>query len=457
MDDMQIPKTETILKRKEKALFFVVNFGNIPIMTLIGGFLLIFYTDVVGLDPGAIAIIFLITRIIDAFNDPILGYIIDHLPKTKWGRFRPYIVLGSMICAINYIILWLGPALAPSGKLLIAFISYIFLGITFDLMDIPLNSMIPVMSETGKDRDSLSLIKSLAYTFGSILFYGITVPLVSSFPTPIIGYIVLIVSSSAFVFLVSTVGTLGIRERIEPINKEKYKLKELFKILSAKPVSVHFSSSLINSISSGASVAAAIYFVTYVVKIPGLVTIFVILLVLGRLIGFPLGKPILNKYGKKYTIVIGSFITNITLFFILLVDSSNLTMIFIIYTISGIGGGFNMIVGYGLQADNTDYVEWKQGKRAEAVIASLVSFTNKAGLGIGAAFVGIILSLTGYVPNIDQSPLAIQGIYWAFIIMPAMLGLISGLIILFFYPLTREINTKIMLSLNELRHQNSEK
>jgi len=457
MDDMQISKIESILKLKEKASFFVVNFGNIPIMTLISGFLLIFYTDVVGLEPGAVAIIFLITRIIDAFNDPILGYIIDHLPKTKWGRFRPYIVLGSMICSINYIILWLGPALAPNGKLLIAFISYIFLGITFDLMDIPLNSMIPVMSETGKDRDSLSLIKSLGYIFGSILFYGLTIPLVSSFPTPLIGYIVLIVSSSAFVFLVSTIGTLGVRERIEPISKEKYKLKELFKILSAKPVFIHFSSSLTNSISSGASVAAAIYFVTYVVKIPELVTVFVILLVIGRLIGFPLGKPILNKYGKKDTIVIGSFITNIPLFFILLVDPSNLIMIFIIYTISGIGGGFNMIVGYGLQADNTDYVEWKQGKRAEAAIASLVSFTNKAGLGIGAALVGIILALTNYVPNVDQSPLAIQGIYWAFIIVPAMLGLISGLIILFFYPLTKEMNTKIFLSLNELRHQNSEK
>ena len=454
---MQISKIESILKLKEKASFFVVNFGNIPIMTLISGFLLIFYTDVVGLEPGAVAIIFLITRIIDAFNDPILGYIIDHLPKTKWGRFRPYIVLGSMICSINYIILWLGPALAPNGKLLIAFISYIFLGITFDLMDIPLNSMIPVMSETGKDRDSLSLIKSLGYIFGSILFYGLTIPLVSSFPTPLIGYIVLIVSSSAFVFLVSTIGTLGVRERIEPISKEKYKLKELFKILSAKPVFIHFSSSLTNSISSGASVAAAIYFVTYVVKIPELVTVFVILLVIGRLIGFPLGKPILNKYGKKDTIVIGSFITNIPLFFILLVDPSNLIMIFIIYTISGIGGGFNMIVGYGLQADNTDYVEWKQGKRAEAAIASLVSFTNKAGLGIGAALVGIILALTNYVPNVDQSPLAIQGIYWAFIIVPAMLGLISGLIILFFYPLTKEMNTKIFLSLNELRHQNSEK
>ena len=455
MNDIQISKTDTLIKLKEKLSFFVVNFGNIPIMTLISGFLLIFYTDVIGLDPGAIAIIFLITRIIDAFNDPLMGYLVDHLPKTKWGRFRPYIVLGCIICAVNYVVLWVGPALAPSGQLIIVFISYLFLGITFDLMDIPLNSMIPVMSETGKIRDNLSLIKSLGYTFGGIAFYVITVPVVSSFATPKIGYSVLIVSTSIFVVLASFLGTLGIRERIEPIKKEKYNAKEFFKVLSAKPVFTHFLSSLMSSISSGANTAAILYFLTYVIGMPELIGFFAIALVIGTLIGLGLGKPILNKYGKKYTIVAGSFIGNIPLFFILLVEPSNLLVLFLIYTISGIGGGFGMMVGYGLQADNTDYIDWKQGNRTEAAIASLVSFVNKAGLGIGAALVGFILAISGYIPNVPQLPSAIQGIYLAFIIMPALLGLISGLIILFFYPLTKELNLKIALELNERRNQNT--
>nr|MDO8110289.1 MFS transporter [Candidatus Sigynarchaeota archaeon] len=144
--------TEPRINWKEKLAYFSVNVGNIPIMTLIGGFLLIFYVDVVGLDPAAVATLFLITRVLDGLNDPIMGYIIDHLPNTKWGRFRPYIVLGTIICGLNYLLLWLGPSLAAFNKLVIAYISYILIGITFDLMDVPLNSLIPVMSTSEKER-----------------------------------------------------------------------------------------------------------------------------------------------------------------------------------------------------------------------------------------------------------------------------------------------------------------
>ena len=456
MDDIKNQGTETILTRREKVAFFMVNFGNVPIMTLIGGFLLIFYTDVAGLDPITVGAIFLITRIIDAFNDPLMGYIIDHLPKTKWGRFRPYIVLGSMICAVNYIILWLGPGFAPVGvKLLWVFISYILFGFTFDLMDIPLNSMIPVMSETGKTRDTLSLIKSFGYTFGGIIIYVITVPFVSSFPTPLIGYSFFIVVVSLFVVFASLIGTLGIKERIEPTKKEKYTFKEFLKVLSSKPVYTHFFSSLSSSVGSGAMSTALIFFLTYVVEIPEVLGIFAILLVLGTFIGMGLGKSILNKYGKKYTLVLGSFIGNIPLFFILLALPNNLVAICVIYAISGIGSGLGMLVGYGLQADNTDYIEWKQGTRTEGAIASLVSLVMKGGMGVGTALVGFVLGLSGYVPLVSQSPSAILGINMIFIVIPASLGLISGLIILFFYPLTKELNKKIALELIEMRNQNN--
>lgn len=449
MDEIQPSENRIVISAKEKLSFFVVNFGNIPIMTLISGFLLIFYTDVILLDPGIIAFIFLITRVIDAFNDPLMGYIIDHLPKMKWGRFRLYIVIGSIFCAINYIALWLAPAYATTGKYWIVFISYIILGITFDLMDIPLNSMIPVMSETGKTRNALSLIKSLGYTSGAIVFYLITIPLIGGFPTPLMGYTVLIIFTSIFIVVASFLGTLGIKERIDPIKKERYNVKEFFKVLAAKPVYTHFLSALLSSIAAGSGTAALIYFLTYILLDPALLGLFVIVTVFGNIIGFFIGKPILNKYGKKYTMVIGSLIGNITKFFILIAPT-DIGLLVLISLIGSVGGGFGMIVGYGLQADNTDYVEWKQGNRAEAAIASLVSFVNKAGLGIGAALVAFILAITSYVP-LTPPPSAIEGILWSYILIPAMLGLVGGLIILFFYPLTKDKNEEIKLALQERR------
>ena len=102
-------KQQSLLSFREKLAFFTVNIGNIPIMTLLGSFLLLFYTDVVGLDPIQIGTLFLFSRVLDGLNDPIMGFVIDHLPRTKWGRFRPYLILGTVILCLNYLVLWLGP------------------------------------------------------------------------------------------------------------------------------------------------------------------------------------------------------------------------------------------------------------------------------------------------------------------------------------------------------------
>ena len=155
----------------------MANFGNIPIMTLINGYLLIFYTNICGLSPAACATLFLIARFLDAINDPLVGFIIDHLPTRKMGHFRPTLILGTILCSVNFLLLWFGPMLSTSGKLAIAYVSYILLGVLFPVMDISLNSLLPVMTEDMKERNSLSTIKGLAYVIGALVI-GVAAPLI---------------------------------------------------------------------------------------------------------------------------------------------------------------------------------------------------------------------------------------------------------------------------------------
>ena len=440
-----------MVSKKENTFFFITNLGNIPIMTLIGAFLLIFYTDVVGLNPAAVAILFIIARVIDGFNDPLIGYIVDHLPRTKWGKFRPYIVLGSLFCSLNYMVLWLGPSLAPNGKLLIAYISYILFGITFDLMDVPLNSLIPVMSETESERNTLSLTKSLGYMTGSILFTLLTIPIISSFPTAREGYHFWIIVVCIFVFGFSSIGALGVKEKIQPISKKRYNVKYMGKIIGNRAILTHFIANLLLAVAIGSNAAAGIYFWTYVVKRPELIGISVIFGVLGILIGYIIGTPFTNRFGKKYTMVLGLFIATISAFLIFITDPYNFPVMFSIFVFFGIGQGFASMVSYGLQADNTDYVEWERGYRAEGAIASLTSFIQKAGLGIGAAITGFMLAATNYTPNVEQSSQTIQGIYWAFVLIPGTLAFIAAFVILLAYPLTKEKNNVIAMDLRERR------
>ena len=142
------------IKMREKLSFAMANFGNIPVMTLINGYLLIFYTNICGLSPAACATLFLIARFLDAINDPLVGFMIDHLPTRKMGHFRPTLILGTILCSANFLLLWFGPMLSTSGKLAIAYVSYILLGVLFPVMDISLNSLLPVMTEDMNYRNT---------------------------------------------------------------------------------------------------------------------------------------------------------------------------------------------------------------------------------------------------------------------------------------------------------------
>lgn len=118
---------------KEKISYVFVNLGNIPITTLISSYLLIFYTTVCGMNPAACATLFLIARILDGLNDPLVGFIIDHLPNTKYGHFRPSLIIGTILCSLNYLLLWFGPMMASAGKLAIAYVSYLLIGVLFPI------------------------------------------------------------------------------------------------------------------------------------------------------------------------------------------------------------------------------------------------------------------------------------------------------------------------------------
>ena len=155
--------------------------------------------------------------------------------------------------------------------------------------------------------------------------------------------------------------------------------------------------------------------------------------------------------GRKNTKGLGLLIASFSAFLIFITQPDNFPIIFSIFVVFGVGQGLFMMVSYGIQADTTDYVELKQGYRAEGAIASLTSFIQKAGMGIGAAIPGFVLAATGYTPKAEQTFQTIQGIYWAYVIIPGILALTAALIMLIAYPLTKERNSIIAKELRERR------
>lgn len=425
------------IKMREKLSFAMANFGNIPIMTLINGYLLIFYTNICGLSPAACATLFLIARFLDAINDPLVGFMIDHLPTRKMGHFRPTLILGTILCSANFLLLWFGPMLSTSGKLAIAYVSYILLGVLFPVMDISLNSLLPVMTEDMKERNSLSSIKGLAYVIGALVI-GVAAPLILGDTSNKQGYINLVLIMTAVIFFFSIIGTMGVKERVKPQMENSYSVKELFKILSQKPVYITFLAVLLYSIGSNIVNAANTYFYTYIfedltlasiITLITCVAVFPATMVIGNLIG---------RFGKKKMYAIGLALAGLAPI-IRLLDVRNIPLLIVSVLIAGIGAGFAAPLNYGIQADNTDYIEVSMGIRAEGAVASLSSFVSKCAMGIGGAIPGYLLQLAGFDSKAAvQNDDVINVIVLCVLILPAIVNVVAIVIFSKGYPITKE-------------------
>jgi len=425
------------IKMREKLSFAMANFGNIPVMTLINGYLLIFYTNICGLSPAACATLFLIARFLDAINDPLVGFIIDHLPTRKMGHFRPTLILGTILCSANFLLLWFGPMLSTSGKLAIAYVSYILLGVLFPVMDISLNSLLPVMTEDMKERNSLSSIKGLAYVIGALVI-GVAAPLILGDTSNKQGYINLVLIMTAVIFFFSIIGTMGVKERVKPQMENSYSVKELFKILSQKPVYITFLAVLLYSIGSNIVNAANTYFYTYIfedltlasiITLITCVAVFPATMVIGNLIG---------RFGKKKMYAIGLALAGLTPI-IRLLDVRSIPLLIVSVLIAGIGAGFAAPLNYGIQADNTDYIEVSMGIRAEGAVASLSSFVSKCAMGIGGAIPGYLLQLAGFDSKAAvQNDDVINVIVLCVLILPAIVNVVAIVIFSKGYPITKE-------------------
>lgn len=440
---------------KEKISYALVNLGNIPIQTILGSYLLIFYTNIVGLSPASCATLFLIARVLDGLNDPFVGFAIDHIPTTKHGHFRPTLVVGSILCALNFLLLWFGPLMATSGKLAIAYVSYLLIGVLFPVMDISLNSMLPVMTTDMEERNMLSSLKGVVYMVG---MFGLNMiaPIIIGNTTEAAGYIRLVIFVTIIVVVFSVVGAVGLKERVtQQPGDSKYKLKDLFKILVQRPVIVTFLSSLAYMIGMSVTNTMLAYFFTYVIGNLSLISVVSLVQLIALIPASLLVGKLIQKLGKKKLYAFGVIaVGGIPL--IRLIDVTNVPILMIATIAGGFASGLCMPLSYGIQADNTDYVNLKMNAHAEAAVAALSSFITKCAMGIGGAIPGYMLAAVGFDSAAAQQPDGVKTvIIIGAIVIPAVLGILGSIIFAGAYPLTKEKLEAQAAEMKEVREKNA--
>lgn len=441
---------------KEKLSYGFGDIGNGLMFDMGQLYLLKFYTDVLGISAYWGGLVFLISKIFDAFADTSVGAFVDSRTNfSKRGKFRPFILWGTVPLALMTVISFLAPDFSDNGKIVWAFITYMGFGLAYSIVNIPYGSLSAAMTQDPIDRASLGSFRAIGSQMALLISGMAVIPIVVQFANKEVGYIVAISVMVIFGIIFHLICYHNTTENVIRAPKnEKVPLSTLFKALvSNRPLIVLCLAALFMITSSNIRNAVQLYYLEYNLKNPELMSILSLLSIGLAVVGSMFIPTMVKRIGKKNTFMLGLLvcIASDVLNFVLPTSTATFLTIF---SLGNFGLSFALGLPWVMIADSIDYHEWNSGERTEGIVYSTYSFFRKLAQALAGFIPGVALGLIGYVPNIQQSADTLLGLKGLLFLAPAALNII-GLIILFFcYNLTDNLYSKIVADLKERNKDN---
>ena len=430
------------LSVKEKMAYGLGAVGKDMVYMLSASYVLYYFQDILGVSAVAMGVILLIARIFDAFNDPIMGIVVAKT-QTRWGKFRPWLMIGTLTNAVILFLMFSAPpSLDGGGLVAYAAITYILWGVTYTMMDIPYWSMIPAITSTPSDTENLSVIGRTCAGIGSALIIMLTMLLVTRLGggNERIGFgrLALIV---AVLFVISEIiCAASIHER-EDSSMSTASVGQMFRALfdNDQALAVVLTIVLINSalyITSN----LVIYFFKYDMGGADWTVSYTLFTSVGgacQILGMMLVYPLLRRKLTNtaiFRVAIGAASSGYVI--LLLICLANLASSLALILIPGVlifaANGILSVLTTVFLSNSVDYGELKSGQRNESVIFSMQTFVVKAASGVSVFIAGVGLDLIGLVGNSEetgpvtqQSAQTIFGLRLLMTIMPMALLVIA--------------------------------
>lgn len=486
------------LTMKEKIGYGFGDLASCLFWATIMSQLLFFYTDIFGLTGKAAGLMFFISRILDAIFDVVIGMSADRT-KSRWGKFRPYILWGAVPLAVAAVLTFSTPEFSEGGKLAYAYVTFILFMFLYSTVNIPYTALLGVISGDPVERTSASSFKFVGAYLGGFIVSATVLPLATYFGggNAAKGWQMTMSSYGVAAIVFFLITFLSTHERIQPIAKEKTSVKDDLKDLSRNvpwillfivtilfilfvcirmSVTTHYFKYFVGEQESPLLVHIANFFILYILN--PLYSMFgsepSTTLEVTHKFGFEVLTSVFNTIGQGLSLV-GVLIVPwvakvfgrkggvIILFIAALVftgsfyflNPDNLLLIFILQLFGSITGGPISALLWVLYADTADYSEWKTGRRATGLVFSASIMSNKIGWAVGSMIAAFILDQTGFVANIMQNANVLQGLKSMMSIIPVAVGTVALVILAFFYKLDETTMKKVKEDL-DIRRKASE-
>ena len=438
-------------------------------------FLLVFFTNVAGLDPGLAGSILLIGKIWDAINDPMVGALSDRT-ESKWGRRLPWMLWGAVPFGFFFFLQWVVPHFSdnPSTNQWGLFWYYVVISIFsnafYTVVNLPYTALTPELTQNYDERTSLNSFRFAFSISGSILSLIIALVLFGVFPNDPIKQYLLIGGACAVLSVLPLYWCVfGIRERVlegearrqanpPPPQTMSYweQLKAAFR---NRPFLYVVGIYLCSWLAVQNTVAIIPYFVqnwmglaeqdftqvVIAVQVTGLIMLFV-------------WTAVSKRVGKKAVYFMGMSVWVIAQIGLFLLQPGQVVWMYVLAVMAGFGVSTAYLVPWSMIPDVIELDELNTGQRREGLFYGYMVLLQKVALAIGVFLVGQSLQVSGFLKTVAGQPKPIQpdSALWAIRLMigpiPAVILLI-GLVLAYFYPITREVHAEILLKLQERKRQ----
>lgn len=407
------------LKMGEKIAYGLGAVGKDMVYMLSASYILYYYQDLLGVSAIAMGMILMVARVFDAFNDPIMGVIVAKT-RTKWGKFRPWLLIGTILNAVVlYFMFAAPPTLDKQGLVAYAAATYILWGVTYTMMDIPYWSMIPAFTSGGKEREGLTTLARSCAGVGAALITVITMMCVVFLgnKNEILGfrYFALIIAV-LFVVMISITCTF-VKEK-STVDVESPSVGQMFKaqVQNDQAMAVVLTIVLINC-SIYITSNLVIYFFKYDFGGAGWYGSYTLFNTFGgaiQILAMMLFYPVLRKFMDTIKIFYFSFAMAIIGYIVLLglsfINMSNVYLLFIPGFFIFAANGILSVLTTVFLANTVDYGEVKNNRRDESVIFSMQTFVVKLASGIAALVASICLSVCNLSNDTSNTEAVVENV-----------------------------------------------
>ena len=438
-------------------------------------FLLKFYTDVFGLDGAVAGTILMIGSISAIVVDPTVGILSDRT-KTRWGKFRPWVIWTAIPFCLFYILAFYNPGIHDKELVAVyATVSYVLMMTAYSFNNIPYTSLGGVMTSDIKERTNITTIRFIVVTIAQFVVQGLTLPLVDTFGNGNLqrGWVSTVILYAVIAFFMFLVTFKVTKERILPLRSQKVNIREdiknTFSDVSWNSMALLTFSLFITLAMWGSAMnfyfqynvdqKSLCDFLSHFIEIEqkdAYSVGFSVFNMMGAIVQFVgvicLSRYLAGKYGKKKTFMVCLSLTAFFTAMFYIPSPTDVSLMFVLNFLRSLAYAPTIPLLWAMIGDVADHVEFENHRRATGFCFSGIVLALKLGLGFGGAIAGIIISMFGYESgNVSiQNESAMEGIRFVSSIAPAFLFCV-GVLALHFYPITKEYNEMMQAELTMRR------